>query len=83
MNISTLTSKGQITIPKDVRCLLHLYPGDKIDFFVNEKGEVKLSRFTKRVSEVFGCLTPKASRAPISVRAMDEGLTAGLKKDWQ
>ena len=36
MGKSKLTSKGQITIPKDVRERLGLRPGDEIDF-VEEK----------------------------------------------
>lgn len=30
MHLSTLTSKGQTTIPKEVRILLHLKPNDTI-----------------------------------------------------
>ncbi|WP_390889297.1 AbrB/MazE/SpoVT family DNA-binding domain-containing protein [Leptodesmis sichuanensis] len=34
MLTSTITSKGQITIPKAIRDLLNLHPGDRIDFIV-------------------------------------------------
>ncbi|TAM59776.1 AbrB/MazE/SpoVT family DNA-binding domain-containing protein [bacterium] len=33
---STLTSKGQMTLPKDVRERLNLKPGDKLNVFVQE-----------------------------------------------
>jgi antitoxin PrlF len=32
--ISTVTSKGQITIPKEIRLFLKIKPSDKIDFAV-------------------------------------------------
>ncbi|MEI6207353.1 MAG: AbrB/MazE/SpoVT family DNA-binding domain-containing protein [Desulfuromonadales bacterium] len=32
--LSTVTSKGQITIPKDIRTLLNIRTNDKVDFVV-------------------------------------------------
>lgn len=40
---TTLTRKGQITIPKPVRDLLGLEPGSAVDFKVTEDGQVLLS----------------------------------------
>ena len=39
---TTLTSKGQVTIPKHVRDALHLLPGCAVEFSVNAVGEVVL-----------------------------------------
>jgi antitoxin PrlF len=39
---STITSKGQVTIPAEVRRQLELKPGDKIVFVVEEAGQVRL-----------------------------------------
>lgn len=39
---TTMTSKGQVTIPKPIRDALHLTPGSAIEFSVNEQGEVVL-----------------------------------------
>lgn len=40
---TTLTTKGQVTIPKHIRDALHLRPGSSIDFAVNASGEVVLA----------------------------------------
>jgi AbrB family looped-hinge helix DNA binding protein len=40
MTVVTLTSKGQVTIPKEIRELLRLHSGDKIAFFVKSNGEM-------------------------------------------
>ncbi len=37
---TTMTVKGQVTIPKKVREALQLSPGDSVDFDVNRAGEV-------------------------------------------
>jgi AbrB family looped-hinge helix DNA binding protein len=39
---TTLTSKGQVTIPKRIRDALHLLPGAAVEFSVNADGEVVL-----------------------------------------
>jgi antitoxin PrlF len=38
--MTTLTSKGQVTIPKPIRDALQLRPGMPVDFAVNAAGEV-------------------------------------------
>jgi len=41
---TTITSKGQVTIPKRVRDALRLAPGDSVDFAVNPAGQVVLQK---------------------------------------
>ncbi len=47
---TTLTSKGQVTIPKQIRDALNLAPGCAVDFAVNRQGEVVIHRAGARVS---------------------------------
>ncbi|MEA3359453.1 MAG: AbrB/MazE/SpoVT family DNA-binding domain-containing protein, partial [Thermodesulfobacteriota bacterium] len=39
MSLATLTTKGQVTIPKKIRESLKLHTGDKIEIIVTEKME--------------------------------------------
>jgi antitoxin PrlF len=39
---TTVTVKGQVTIPKKIRDVLGLKPGSRLDFAVNQEGDVLL-----------------------------------------
>lgn len=59
---TTLTSKGQVTIPKAVRALLGLRAGSVVDFKVTEDGQVMLlPAETKRPASRFASLRGAAT----------------------
>ncbi len=39
---STITTKGQITIPKDIRNILNIGKGDRVEFLVDANGAVTI-----------------------------------------
>ena len=53
MKTSALTTKGQVTIPAEVRRQLGLKPGDRVGFIV-DADEVRLVRQETRVEAAFG-----------------------------
>jgi len=61
MSTATLTSKGQTTIPKDIRDRLHLKPGDRLEFVVQADGRVLMIPATIDVRALKGIL-PKPKR---------------------
>ena len=69
---STITSKGQITIPKVVREALHLEVGDKVYFDLKDDGSVVLMARNQPVESLFGMLKTKARlRRPVSIEEMN------------
>jgi antitoxin PrlF len=66
MAISTVTSKGQTTIPGEIRRLLKLKPGDRIEFVVEADGKVVLVPATVPVSQLEGLLAPAPRRVPLA-----------------
>jgi antitoxin PrlF len=56
MPLATITSKGQITIPKEVRDHLHLGEGDRVEFVIEEGGAVRVRPVSGTVEELFGLL---------------------------
>lgn len=75
MQESTVTSKGQTTLPKDVRAALGLHPGDRVRYMILDGGEVRLVR-SRPVAELQGMLRDKASRT-VSLEEMDEAIGRG------
>ena len=67
---ATLTSKGQVTVPKAIRDLLRLGTGDRVDFVVREDGTVVLRPATVHVRELRGFLHRKGIKA-LSVEQMN------------
>ena len=59
MATSTLTSKGQVTIPKEVRERLGLEPGDRLAFEVREDGIVEIRPEIGDLMALFGAIKPQ------------------------
>ena len=66
MPVATLTSKGQVIIPREVREMLKLRTGDWIDFRVEPDGTVRVVPLSSTVGEIFGILREKAKRSDLS-----------------
>ncbi|MBM4123021.1 MAG: AbrB/MazE/SpoVT family DNA-binding domain-containing protein [Nitrospira sp.] len=72
MPTSTVTSKGQTTIPKEIREQLHLKPGDRVEFVTDADGRVVVLPATVDAAELAGILKPP-SRS-VTVEAMNQAI---------
>ena len=72
MTTATLTSKGQITIPADVRRLLNVQTGDRVEFVQIEPGRFELVAATRSVRELKG-LFGSAART-VSIDEMNRAI---------
>lgn len=70
MSTSTLTKKGQTTIPIKVRNHLKLKPGDKIEFVIERDGKVVLAPKNIDIRQLRGMLG-RATRH-LTIEQMDE-----------
>jgi AbrB family looped-hinge helix DNA binding protein len=68
MTTATLTSKGQITIPKEVRDALGVGTGDRIEFVAEEEGVYRVVAATRDIRHLKG-LVDKPSK-PVTLDAM-------------
>lgn len=78
MPTATVTSKGQITIPKEIREQLNLKTGDKVDFVPSNDGKWYIQPATQPVEKLFGFLKKPSNVAPLSVEDMDEAVTEAV-----
>jgi AbrB family looped-hinge helix DNA binding protein len=56
MASATITTKGQVTIPKEIRDYLNLDTGSKVDFVIDENGIVTLIPLNVPVQSLSGIL---------------------------
>jgi AbrB family looped-hinge helix DNA binding protein len=76
MQSSSVTSKGQVTIPAAIRRRLGIRPGDRVGF-AEEDGRVVIERQENRVEAAFGVL--KARRGA-TLDQMEEAIAAGSRR---
>ena len=66
---TTLTSKGQVTVPREIRAKLGLESGDKLAFTLLSDGTVVMRAKTRRLIDVAGTLT-RAGQPDVSIEQM-------------
>jgi len=71
MPTSTLTSKGQMVIPKTIRDRLKLEPGDRLDFIIQEDGDVLIRPVSDDVHSLKGLLH-RPGQPAVSVEKMNQ-----------
>ncbi len=80
MTAATLTSKGQITVPKEVRQFLSLSAGDRLDFIIDRDGEIRLKPSYVDVSDLKGILK-QTHQKTISLEEMEAAIKAGYQRN--
>lgn len=75
-----ITSKGQITLPKEVRDRHNLRPGDVVEF-VERDGETIVTPRNRRLVDLIGILGPPPTGARLSIEEIDEGIMDAVAED--
>lgn len=73
MPTATLTSKGQITLPRRVREHLRVQVGDTVDFVIGSDGEVRVRSGDVDVSQLKGLLR-QPGRRPVTIQDMNAAI---------
>lgn len=79
MPLSKVTSKGQVTIPKMIRDVLGVKPGDRVEFRVGVDGQVVLETGTLDLMSLYGRLQPVEK--PLTLEDMDQAIAEGASGD--
>jgi AbrB family looped-hinge helix DNA binding protein len=75
MPVATVTSKGQITIPAEVRRQLGLRSGSRVDFMLLDDGSYAIAPRTGSVTALRGLV--KVSGAAVTLEEMDDAIAEG------
>lgn len=78
MPTATLTSKGQLTLPKAIRDLLGVGPGDRVVFWLEDTGRVIVEPQTVDLRSLRGSLKPE--RKGVRLEAMDDAIHNGATR---
>ena len=73
MTTATLTEKGQITIPSEVRKDLKVDAGDRVEFVWIAPGRYELMAATQEVTELKGMFGP--AKKTVSIQTMNAAFT--------
>lgn len=73
--LATLTSKGQLTLPKEIRERLGLTAGSRLDFNIDDKGMI-VARPVATTALGLAGLLKRPGRKPVSLRAMNDAIEA-------
>ena len=79
MATATITSKGQVTLPKGVRDQLLLVPGDRVDFVLAADGLYDLIPIRAKLSSLKGCLP--VPKTPVTVEAMANAVRKRMRAE--
>lgn len=71
--LGTMTSKGQTTVPKEVRDVLGLSEGAQVEWII-EDGKAIVKPRTKRAVDLAGILGPPPSGKSVTIEEMNIGI---------
>jgi len=77
---SSLTSKGQMTIPKAAREHLKVRPGDRVKLFLHPNGTVVIVPKLP-VTAIKGMFAGRVKK-PVSVEEMDAAVEQGVSEEF-
>ena len=75
--LATVTDKGQVTVPKEIRDKTGIAPGSRLDFEVQDDGTLRVRVLTRGADNLFG-LVHRAGIKARSIEEMDQGITTAV-----
>lgn len=79
MTKSTITSKGQVTIPKEIRVTAMLHEGTEIDFQMQNDGTILIIPIQRHISQLKGIVQSRHKK-PVSLAEMKKAISDGAQE---
>lgn len=75
-----VTSKGQVTIPKEVREKLQVDAGDRVQFLIRKDGVVELHPQSIALEDLYGLI--EYTGEPVTVDEMNRGIASAVSEAY-
>ena len=75
MAVATITTKGQVTIPKNVRDAMHVQMGDRIEFVQVSENRYEIVAVTNDVEQLKGIVKSRNTQT-VSIDEMNAAIAA-------
>ena len=82
MSTSSITSKGQVTIPSELREKFQLQPGDKV-LFEEKGGVITLLPMEQDIEALAGSLAEDTNGKSATLDDMEQAIKAGSNEAWK
>ena len=82
MALATITSKGQVTIPKKIRESLRLSRGDRIEIVLTREREAIIRPVSRKVDDIF-CRLHRPGRKAVSPESMDRAVRRAVRDKFR
>ena len=82
MEMAKITSKGQITIPKQVCMRLAVAPGDQLTFEFDERGLLRVTPVRKPLPPLCGFLAKDVAGRRLDCERIDEAIRQRMRMNW-
>ena len=82
METARITSKGQITIPKQVRVRLAVEPGDQLAFEFDESGLLRVVPVRSTLPPLRGFLAHEAAGKRLDCEKIDEAIGQRMRRKY-
>lgn len=79
MSKSTVTSKGQVTIPKEIRLGAMIHEGTQVDFQIQKDGCILMIPIQRHISELKGIIKSKR-KSPVTLKEMKRAISDGAQE---
>ena len=82
METAKITSKGQITVPKQVRVRLAVGPGDQLAFEFDERGLLRVAPLRSALPPLRGFLAREAAGKRLDCEKIDEAISQRMRRKY-
>lgn len=80
--LATITSKGQVTVPKNIRDQLNITAGTQLDFTLNNDGTISVRPLNRTALSIVGILKRPGQKA-VTIEQMNDTIAEATSERYQ